>query len=253
MSINQKSGQLPFVFGHRKDLHTIPTKSLSVEEKLHGGFAIDTRPGYGQIFYGMPGRGLLRVSTDLTTQDLIELPLDLTSVNFHSTQIGEFDGKTRMFLAANDNNLVVVATLEGDIDFILPKPDFEEYLKPANTFHPTDTLLDGNRLLVADGYGSNYISVADLTKRRWLRCFGGHAKTSAEHGKYGTAHGISRIPTGNFLAVADRPYSRLEISTLNGDFMQSFSLPSGCLPCGVDYIEWENCLYMQKVWRVNTH
>lgn len=243
MSIDQQSGQSPFKFGYRKDLHTVPYKSLTVEENLHGGFAIDTRPGKGQIYYGMPGRGLLRVSADLTTQDLIELPLDLTSVNFHSTKIGEFDGKMRIFLAANDNDMVVVATLEGDIDFILRKPDFEEYLNLGNTFHPTDTLLEGKHLLVADGYGANYISVADLTKRKWLRCFGGHTNSSVIHGKYGTAHGISLVPNGKFLAVADRPYSRLEISTLNGDFFRSFPLPTGCLPCGVDYIEWENSWY----------
>jgi len=52
----------------------LPQKAINAEEKLHGGFAVDKRPGHGAIYYGMPECGLLRVSPDLTTQEIIELP-----------------------------------------------------------------------------------------------------------------------------------------------------------------------------------
>ncbi len=237
MSPKKQSGQAPFAFAHCEDLHSLPAKALAVEEKLHGGFAVDKRSGYGHIYYGMPGYGLLRISADLTTQDLIELPPDLTSVNFHSTKIGEFDGKMRLFLAANSEAKVVVATLDGDIDFILPQPEFDEYLQADTHFRPTDTVLDGNRLLVADGYGANYISTADLSTRQWHSRFGGKTEDPEAHGKFGTAHGMNRTPTGNQLAIADRPHSRIEISSLDGHFAASYPLPAGSRPCGIDFIQ----------------
>jgi hypothetical protein len=237
MSLKKQSGQAPFAFAHCADLHSLPQKALAVEEKLHGGFAVDKRPGYGQLYYGMPGCGLLRISADLTQQEIIELPESLTSVNFHSTKIGNFDGKTRLFLAANGDAMVVVATLDGDIDFILPKPEFDEYLKAESPFRPTDTVLQGNQLLVADGYGANYISTADLTTRQWRSLFGGKTENSEEHGKFGTAHGMNPAPVGNQLVIADRPHSRLELSTFDGHFNASYPLPAGSRPCGIDFIQ----------------
>jgi hypothetical protein len=243
MSQKKQSGQAPFVFAHCEDLHSLPKQALAVEEKLHGGFAVDKRPGHGQIYYGMPERGLLRISADLTSQDLIELPAHLTSVNFHSTKIGEFDGKTRLFLAANGEAMVVVATLEGEIDFILPKPEFEQYLAAETPFRPTDTVLDGSQLLVADGYGANYISTADLSTRQWRSTFGGKTENSEEHGKFGTAHGMNRAPNGNLLAIADRAHSRFELTTFDGHHTASYLLPSGSRPCGIDFIQRDNRAY----------
>ena len=65
---------------------------------MHGGFAVDTRTGYGQVYYGMPGLGIMRIDADLQTQVVISLPDDLKPLNFHSTKIGECDGKLRLFL-----------------------------------------------------------------------------------------------------------------------------------------------------------
>ncbi|MCX6047422.1 MAG: hypothetical protein NT075_20140 [Chloroflexi bacterium] len=243
MSSRKQSGQAPFVFAHCEDLHSLPAKALTVEEKLHGGFAVDKRPGYGQVYYGMPGCGLLRISADLTTQDLIELPPDLTSVNFHSTKIGEFDGKMRLFLAANSEAKVVVASLDGDIDFILPRPEFDEYQNAETPFRPTDTVLNGNQLIVADGYGANYISTADLSTRQWQSTFGGKTENSEELGKFGTAHGMNRTPAGNQLAIADRPHSRFELTSFDGHFSGSYPIPAGSRPCGIDFIQRDNRWY----------
>lgn len=237
MSLKKQSGQAPFVFAHCEDLHALPEKALVVEEKLHGGFAVDKRPGYGQVYYGMPGCGLMRISADLTKQEIIELPSDLTSVNFHSTKIGNFDGKMRLFLAANGEAKVVVANLDGNIDFILSKPEFEEYLTAEPPFRPTDSVYNDNQLIVADGYGKNYISTANLTTRQWSSCFGGKTENSEEHGRFGTAHGLNLAPSGNHLVIADRPHSRLELTSFDGHFIGSHPLPAGSRPCGIDFIQ----------------
>ena len=90
----KSSGQPPFVFHNCEDLRSLPTRARSHEVDLHGGFAVDRRPGFGHIYYGMPGCGLLRIQPDMAEQEIIEIPPDLVDTNFHSTRIAEFDGKT---------------------------------------------------------------------------------------------------------------------------------------------------------------
>ena len=64
----------------------------------------------------MVGCGLLRISPDLTTQEIIDLPPAIRTVNFHSTKIGEFEGKPRLFLPANNDAMVAIVTLDGDVE-----------------------------------------------------------------------------------------------------------------------------------------
>ena len=116
------SGQAPFVFTDRPDLLTLPPAARDYEVKLHGGFAVDSRPSYGQIYYGMPGCGIMRVEADLQQQEIIRLPEELRPLNFHSTKLGQFDGNWWLFLSANNDEKVVVLTLDGKIDFVLPRP-----------------------------------------------------------------------------------------------------------------------------------
>ena len=230
------SGQPPFSFTNSSDLHSLPQKALPFEKGLHGGFAVDKRTDRGHIYYGLAGCGLLRISPDLTQQEVIEIPSDLKDVNFHSTKIGEFDGKTRLFLPANMDAKVIVMSLEGDVDFVLSRPEFEEYKNEETPFKPTDTTLSEDRLFVADGYGANYISSADPSTGEWSGIFGGKSETGHDHGRFGTAHGMNRTPLDGHLAIADRPHSRLEISTFEGEFVESHPLPPGSRPCGIDYL-----------------
>ena len=237
--MRKRSGQAPFAFVYRDDLHSLPSEALSAEINLHGGFAVDRRPGYGHIFYGMPGCGLMRITPDLREQALIQLPDALTPLNFHSTKLGVFDGKWRLFLPANSAAMVAVVSLEGALEFVLPRPGFEAYQAAEAPFNPTDTVLVDHELYVADGYGANYITAADVTTQRWTRIFGGKADSPTTDGKFSTAHGINRSPAGHHLVIADRPNSRLQVHGLDGQFVTSHGLPAGAWPCGIDYIEYE--------------
>jgi hypothetical protein len=239
----KKSGQSPFMFSYCEDLHAVPDKALGLEVKLHGGFAIDKREGYGQAYYGMPGYGLIRISPDLGTQDTIELPSELKPLNFHSTKIGAFDGKTRLFLPANEDAKVVVLTLAGDVEYVFDRPEFDQYRDEGVAFRPTDTVLVGSDLYVADGYGANYISSADLIKQRWTGIFGGKTDNPSELGKFGTAHGLNRAPARDLLAIADRPHSRFELTTLKGEVDAAYALPAGSKPCGIDFTEIDDRWY----------
>ena len=218
---------------------------------LHGGFAGDPRADFRHLYYGMPGCGILRIDSDLKRQELIQLPDKLKPMNFHSTKIGHFDGKWRLFLPANNDAMVAVVSLDGNLDFLLTKPEFEEYQAEDVKFAPTDTVLVDHQLFVADGYGANYISSADVTSQEWVGIFGGKTDDATENGKFSTAHGINiyhhrdhdhdhdHDHSHPHLVIADRPNARLQVHGLNGDFIESHPLPPGSWPCGIDYLQWE--------------
>jgi len=233
-----KSGQKPFQFTYREDLRSLPKNALEHETNLHGGFAVDQTPG-GRIFYGMPNYGLMSISTDLKYQDLIGLPNKLSSMNFHGIKIFTIDNSKRLVLSANLNEKVIILTLEGKIDFIFSRPEFDEYKSQTKIFKPTDTAIFKNDLYVSDGYGSNYISIADLKTKKWKKIFAGTTDNPTEPGLFGTAHGLNLTPDGKMLSIADRPHSRFEHFTLGGDYKESFSIPIGSKPCGIDFINWK--------------
>ncbi|NDJ61702.1 MAG: hypothetical protein GYB67_11290 [Chloroflexi bacterium] len=248
------SGSTPFAFAHRDDLHTLPAAARDHEVNLHGGFAVDQRDGFGPIYYGMPGAGIVRIDADLRQQTLIPLPDRLQPLNFHSTKLGQIDGAWRLFLPANDAELVAVIDLDGALDFVLSRPEFAQYQAEQDgdpvPFKPTDTALVGADLYVADGYGANYITRADARSQAWTGIFGGKNTDAAENGTFGTAHGIRQTHDQQHLIIADRWHSRLQVHDFDGGFVASHGVPAGAWPCGVDFIEWEGrwlavvgCLY----------
>ena len=236
----KRSGNVPFEFIHRKDLNFLPPQAESCEVNLHGGFATDPRAGFGHLYYGMPDCGIIRIDPDLQRQTLIRLPEKLKPMNFHSTVIGKVGEDWRLFLPANNDALVAVIDLDGNLDFTLSRPEFDQYRDKDLTFAPTAAALVDQTLFVADGYGANYISTADVTRRQWIGIFGGKTDDPTENGRFSTAHGITSHHTNHHhLVIADRPNSRLQVHTLEGDFVASHRLPPGSWPCGVDSIHWQ--------------
>ena len=228
------TGQAPFTFSLCDDLYTLPERARPHEVDLHGGFAVD--PKGGSIYYGMPGCGIMRISADLTNQDIIDLPSDLQPLNFHSTKIIEFDGKQRLVLPANGDETVVVMGLDGSIDFRLSRPEFDEYRDAEVKFMPTDTAYADGTLFVADGYGANYISAVDLQAKKWGDLtFGGKTEDPHAEGLFGTAHGLAPAPDGHHLSIADRPNARFQHMGFDGHFHSSHCIPDGSKPCGIDF------------------
>ena len=231
------SGQGNFKFALCSDLYNLPEKAKSCEVDLHGGFAVDSIAG-GSIYYGMPGCGIMKVSEDLSSQEIIDLPSDLTPINFHSTKLIEFDGKKRLVLPANGDEMVVVLGLDGNVDFRLSRPEFDEYQDSEAQFNPTDTAFANGLLYVADGYGSNYISTADVTRKSWKKLFAGKTTDPKAPGLFGTAHGLNPHPNGQYLSIADRPHSRFQHFSHSGHFHSSHEIPHGSRPCGIDFIRY---------------
>ena len=205
------SGQAPFVFSLCEDLYTLPEAARACEVDLHGGFAVDPSPG-GHIYYGMPGCGLMSITPDLSSQEIIELPSDLKPVNFHGTTLIEFDGKRRLVLPANDDEKVVVVSLDGNVDYVLARPEFDEYQDAETPYKPTDTAFADGTLYVADGYGANYISTVDPAEGSWQGIFAGRTDDPTAEGLFGTAHGLGAHPDGHHLSIADRPHAAFSTS-----------------------------------------
>jgi hypothetical protein len=243
MTSDPVSGQAPFAFAPRPDLTFLPEPAREHEVNLHGGFAVDGRPGFGQVYYGMPGFGIMRVDADLRQQNVIQLPDDLRLLNFHSTKLGQFDGQVRLFLPANSAEKVVVLTLDGQVDFVLPRPVFEEYQDLSTPYNPTDAVLVGEHVFIADGYGSNYITSADVHTHQWTGIFGGRTENPTEDGKFLTAHGINFNPVHHHLDIADRPHSRIQNHGEDGHFIASHHLPQGAFLCGINYIQYNDRWY----------
>jgi hypothetical protein len=209
------SGSSPFCFSHCEDFRSVPKAALTHESRLHGCFSVDNRPGKGDIYYALAGCGVLKISADLSTQEIIELPGEFIDVNFHSTRLGLIEGEHRLVLAANLEEKVLVVGLDGSIDYVLARPEFDEYADAEAPFKPTDTVIPPGGvtdagLLVADGYGSNYILGIDTHTHEWSSIFGGKTEDPTVHGRFGTAHGMSVAPSGKHLSIADRLHSRLE-------------------------------------------
>lgn len=188
----------------------------------------------------------MRIDPDLRRQTVIPLPEPLLSTNIHSTQHITLDGEPRLVLTANEAGLVAVVTLDGRVVFTLGRPALAPYDDPATDYQPTDTVLVGETLYVADGYGANVISRVDLRTQEWLGAFGSKNTEAAVDGQFGTAHGITTTADGAHLLIADRWHSRLQIHRFDGAFVGShalpkgddYVLPKGMWPCGFHTLTW---------------
>ncbi|MEM6530385.1 MAG: hypothetical protein AAF653_18945 [Chloroflexota bacterium] len=241
------SGTQPFEFTLREDLDVLPDGARDHEIDLHTGFATAAD---GSMYYALPGVGIVRISADMQQQTVISVADVYRAMNFHSTRIATINGEEHLIFTANEHELVVVMTLDGELAFTLARPTLPPYDDPETAYRPTDTLLIGDRLYVADGYAADYISVADVHSKMWEHIFGGHTEDRTENGQFRTAHGLALAPDGKHLIIADRWNSRLQVHALDGTFVASHHLPYNAWLCNLDLIEWQGrwlgviaCLY----------
>jgi hypothetical protein len=89
-----KSGPVPGISGQGKMrfrvLYTsehLPEEARKVLVKAHGGFAVDRRPGRGETYFALPGAGILQISADLKSVQLLKTSDSMKNVNLHDTTI----------------------------------------------------------------------------------------------------------------------------------------------------------------------
>jgi hypothetical protein len=253
-----KRGPVPGISGQGKMrfrlLYTsehLPEEARNVLVKAHGGFAVDRRAGKGETYFALPGAGILQISADLKTVRVLNTADEMKKVNLHDTTIWYTqDGSPFLIFPANDAGKVFTTTLEGKLvntleaptaDDEFEQPDVHSYFLGGGNFAPTDVEQLGGLYYVTTGYSNlDYVLTArilgtDPFKAVWNDlAFGGKGDGP---GQFGTAHGITIPPGTKRLDVSDRPHSRIERFTRYGHYLSTLKMPSGSLPCDIDYLD----------------
>ncbi len=244
-------GKLKFKLLYAAD--HLPPEAQKVLVKAHGGFAVDRRKGKEETYFALPGAGILRISSDFKTIDLLDTTEEMRSVNLHDTNIWYAnDGTPYLVLPANGEGRIYTSTLDGKMVHRLNAPttavgfksqEVQQYFEnPKNNFAPTAVeFLDG-KYYVADGYCKLDTILTALIRTGekfdvWWNsdlAFGGRGDAI---GKFGTGHGITKPPWTARLDVADRPHNRFERFTPEGQYLSLMETPKGSLPCDINYLD----------------
>jgi hypothetical protein len=231
----------------------LPPQAQKVLVNAHGGFAVDRRPGKEETYFALPGLGILQISSDLKTTNVLDTPDEMRKVNLHDTTVWyDAEGTPYLTFPANDAGKIFTTTLEGKLVHTLDAPtaavDFEQpevhdYFLGGGNFAPTAVeYLDG-LYYITTGYSNlDYVLTARINRENPFEiiwndlAFGGKGDGP---GQFGTAHGITLRPGKVRLDIADRPHSRLERFTRYGHYLSSLKMPSGSLPCDINYLSEE--------------
>ncbi len=227
----------------------LPKAAGSVLKSAHGGFAIDRRAGKGEVYFALPGAGIIQISGDLKKTRMLHSPESVTQVNMHNTTIWYgSDGTPFLSFPANKTGQILTTTLDGKLVHTLGAPNGQEdlglpavrdYFVGRGNFVPTDVeQLDG-LFYVATGYSKlDFVLTARIAstnpfKAHWHDlAFGGNGSAP---GQFGTGHGITVPPGQKRIDVADRPNSEVERFTRYGHYLSTLRLPQGSFPCDIDY------------------
>jgi len=211
---------------------------------------VDRREGRGEIYFALPGAGILRLSRDFKTAEILPTPAVMKEANLHNTTLWYAeDGSPRLVFPANDNGKVFTTTLEGSLLSVLDAPsaetDFDEtrvndYFKNQGKFAPTDVAYLDHLYYITTGYSDlDYVLTARVDEAPFAASwndlvFGGRGTGP---GQLQTGHGITVGMNGKRLDVADRPVAEIERYTRHGHYRGTIHLPEGSYPCDIDYLE----------------
>ncbi len=229
----------------------LPPEAVKVVTAAHGGFGVDRRPGKGEVYFALPGAGIIQISNDLTKTRLLDTPENVKKTNLHNATVWyASDGTPYLTFPANEAGQVFTTTLEGKLVNTLNTPtsadDFDQpavniYFGGRGSFVPTDVeQLDG-LLYVATGYSNlDYVLTARILSTNPFKvvwndlAFGGKGSGV---GQFGTAHGITVPPGKKRLDIADRPNSEIDRFTRYGNYRSTLELPKGSLPCDIAFLD----------------
>ena len=241
------SGQGKYKFKVAYKGSHLPSEAQAVLEKAHGGFAIDRRDGKGEVYFALPGAGIIQVSSDLSKTKMLATDDAMKPHNMHNATIWyDSDGKAHLSFPGNGNATVFTTDLEGKLEHELKSPDgtsdlgyptATDYFFGRGNFVPTDVEQLGDLFYVATGYSSlDYVITAKIKstnpfKVSWYDlAFGGKGSGP---GQFGTGHGIT-VPIGTQrVDVADRPNAEIDRFTRHGQYISTLKLPLGSYPCDV--------------------
>jgi len=231
----------------------LPEAARRVLTAAHGGFAVDRRPGRGEVYFALPGAGILRVSADLESIDLLETAPEVRDTNLHNTTLWQDDAGTPFLtFPANDAGRVFTTTLEGALLQTLEPPTGESdlgaeavnaYFRGGGAFVPTDVDRLGPLFYVTTGYSDlDWVLTARIRGTQPLAvdwndlAFGGRGTGP---GQFGTGHGVTVVKGAGGdvrIEIADRPNAEIDRFAPDGRYLATVKLPEGSFPCDIDYL-----------------
>jgi len=242
------SGEGAFRFRVRYTSEHLPQEARAVLEAAHGGFAVDRRPGRGEIYFALPGAGIVQVAGDLGSTRMLPTPPQMRETNLHNTTIWyDAGGTAYLTFPANDAGVVYTTTLDGELVNALDAPTGDEdlgesrvadYFRVKGPFTPTDVDYLEGWLYVATGYSpldtvlTARVAARDPLQLTWNDLsFGGRGSGA---GQFGTGHGVT-VWDGQ-IEIADRPNAEVDRFTRYGHYTGTLELPAGSFPCDVDHL-----------------
>lgn len=227
----------------------LPAEAQKVLKSAHGGFAIDRRPGKGEIYFSLPGAGIIQIASDLSSTKMMTTPPAVKDTNQHNTTIiTAADGTPYLAFPANNAGRVFLTTMDGTLVDTLTPPDGTKdlghptatnYFLGRGSFIPTDVEHIDGMLYVTTGYSNlDYVLTARLTPGSPIKAvwhdlaFGGKGPGV---GQFGTAHGITVPPGTTRLDISDRPNAEIDRFTRYGQYLSTLKMPLGSLPCDIAY------------------
>jgi hypothetical protein len=228
----------------------LPQEAQSVLKSAHGGFAVDTRPGKGEVYFSLKGAGVIQISSDLKTIRMMKTPSEMKDTNLHNTTIMYApDGKPYLMFPGNEAARVFVTNLDGDLMQAIPPPEpgadlghpvATDYFRGRGNFVPTDVEYLEGLMYITTGYSNlDFVLSARVASFAPFRAewhdlaFGGRGTGP---GNFGTGHGITVPPGIKRLDVADRPNSEIDRFTRYGQYMSTLRMPLGSFPCDIYYL-----------------
>lgn len=238
----------------------LPAPAQKVLTKAHGGFAVDRRPGKGEVYFFLPGAGLLKISSNLDTVRPLPTPAAMLNTNLHDTTIwtnasdpsGPSDPSGEAFLVfpANEAGKIFTTTLGGELVSVLDAPTYRDqfeqpevaaYFLGGGNFAPTGVAYLGGLYYVTTGYCqldfvlTARVSPDDPARIAWNDlAFGGKGDGRSQ---FRTAHAIAVHPGTTQLEVTDRPHSEIKRFSRYGHFLSGLKMPMGSLPCSIDWLD----------------
>lgn len=228
----------------------LPEEAQKVLKAAHGGFAIDQRPGKGEIYFALPSAGIVQISSDLKSTKMLSTDPAMRDTNMHNALFWQGkDGTPFLTFPGNSVGKLFTTALDGKLVHTMNAPDGQtdmghplatNYYAGRGNFIPTDVeQLDGI-FYVPTGYSNlDFVLTAKIKSTNPFAAewhdlaFGGRGTGP---GQLGTGHGITNPPGTKRIDVADRPNSEIDRYTRYGQYLSTLKMPLGSLPCDVQYL-----------------
>ena len=174
-------------------------------------------------------RALVRFAPDGTGAVLLGTNNSLAHGVPHGLNIHTEKDGSQVLYHANNDSTVHKSRLDGEVLWT------QKWGPQMGNYKPTDIVVaaEGDRLIVADGYGSSMVHCLRTTDGVYAgKSWGG---LGSAHGELNCPHGITYDPRRKLLLISDRGNKRLEYYSTDGIYQSTVEAKELTAPCNADF------------------